>query len=185
MSYIDQNVIRKPGYSFYLVNIDCMPTSDHFNVVMDMEESIEELLPYLAAGFLGCTYIHGTGVINLMDAGHIVAIYPRQITITDLRSIEEGERLCGEYFQKIAEVKATKESIRPVFEKRPSLTVLDILRRLPKTGCGLCGCTTCMAFAAGVFRREIVIASCPPLALEPEKYRDLFNQLRANGYDAP
>ena len=161
---MNKEIIRREGYSFYLVNIDCLPNSDHFNVVMDLNEPIEESLPYLAASVSACTYIHGTGVINLMDSGHIVAIYPSRITITDVREIEEAEALCRHYMGKIEEVKAKRSSITPVYHKKPSLSVLGIFRSLPRTNCGLCRSPSCMAFAAKVFRGEDTIESCDPMA---------------------
>ena len=182
---MNRHVIKEKGYSFYLVNIDCLPNSDHFNVIMEMEDTVEELFPYLAAELAGCTYVHGTGVINLMDEGHIVAIYPRKITITDLGSPEEAKEICREYFQKISEIGLQKDTIAPVFHKRPSITVLDIFRALPRTNCGLCRSPTCMAFAAKVFQRGDVIASCDPIRSETEKYRQLLHQLRTNGYKTP
>lgn len=180
-----EQVIKEKGYSFHLVNIDCMPNSDHFNVVMEMEESVEELLPYLAGKLPFCTYAHGTGVINLMDRGHIVAIYPLKVTITDVGSLEAAVEISREYFEKISEVKVQKSSIEPVFHKQPSITVLDIFRSLPRTDCGLCRSPTCMAFAAKVFQRVDVIASCDPVVREREKYGQLIHKLQENGYKTP
>lgn len=177
--------IEEKGYSFHLVNIDCLPNSDHFNVIMEMRESIEELFPYLAAELVGCTYSHGSGVINLMDEGHIVAIYPRKITITDLSGLEEAQEICREYIEKISSTGMRRDQIKPVFNKKVSISVLDIFRSLPRTNCGLCRCPTCMAFAAKVFQRGDVIASCAPIMGEREKYRQLLQKLHANGYQTP
>ena len=182
---MNPETVTRPGYSFYLVNISCLPNSEHFNVIMDLEESVEEVLPYLASILPGCTYTHGTGVINHMDTGHIVGIYPRRITITDVVGTDEAERLCREYMDRINHVVRHRDEIDPVYQKRPTLTVLDILRSLPKTNCGLCGVPTCMAFAAKVFRREEAIGSCEPLVREQDRCRDLFLQLQANGYPIP
>ncbi|NTW35914.1 MAG: hypothetical protein HGB17_07255, partial [Syntrophobacteraceae bacterium] len=46
---MQQNITHCDGYSFMLVNIDCLRDSTHFNIVMDLQVSIEALLPYLAA----------------------------------------------------------------------------------------------------------------------------------------
>jgi len=92
---MDEHIHRRKGYLFYLVNIDCLRTSTLFNVVMELEASIEDLLPYLAACLPGCNYVHGSDVVDLMDAGHIVGIYPSRITITGVEGEEEAERLCG------------------------------------------------------------------------------------------
>jgi ArsR family metal-binding transcriptional regulator len=182
---MNDTVIREPGYSFTLVNIDCLPTSTHFNIVMQLDDSIEQLLPYLAACLPGCTYVHGTGVINLLEDGHIVAIYPRQITVTDVSGVEEARGVCRTYFQKIMDVGASRETISPLYERRLSIGVLDIFRALPRTNCGRCESPTCMAFAARVFRREARISDCVPLLDEVEKdtVEELLQRLRANGYE--
>jgi ArsR family metal-binding transcriptional regulator len=187
VSPMSRPVIREQGYSFYLVNIDCLPTSTHFNVVMNLEHSIVDLMPYLAACLPACTYVHGTGVINLMDGGHIVAIYPGQITITDVSDGTTAARLCRDYFAQIAHVLQSQDQITPVYEKRLSLSVLDIFRLLPGTNCGRCQTPTCLAFAAKVHRRESVVGECEPLLLDSagDNCRKLLQKLRANGYETP
>jgi len=182
---MDRTVFRENGYSFCLVNIDCLRTSTEFNVVMDLEESIEDLLPFLAASLLGCSYVHGTGVINLMESGHIVGIYPRQITMTLVRDRQEAARLCRHYFEKIREVKARRESITPVLKQRPDLTLLDILRALPKTNCGACESPSCSAFAARVFRREALLSACPAFLEGRSDHEALFRKMASNGYQVP
>lgn len=182
---MEMSVVQKEGYAYHLVNIDCMPLSEHFNIVMELDDSIEELLPYLAASLPGSTYIHGSGVINFMDEGHIVAIYPRRITITDVGSHEEAVRVCEDTRRRISEVKEQKSRIVPVYEQRPSLTVLEIFRSLPGTNCGRCNSPTCMAFAAKVFQRGDSIASCDPIRREREKYLHFLHKLQMNGYKTP
>jgi ArsR family metal-binding transcriptional regulator len=182
---MDDHIQRREGYSYYLINIDCLRTSTEFNVVMDLDASIQDLLPYLAACLPGCNYVHGSDVINLMDSGHIVGIYPRQITMTSVAGQEEADRLCGEYFERIRDTHRRKDTITPVFKKRSTLGVLDILRALPKTNCGVCSCPTCMAFAAQVFRREADLSSCPPFMDDLDKHGDLLQELRNHGYGVP
>jgi ArsR family metal-binding transcriptional regulator len=182
---MEPTTIQESGYRFTLVNIDCLRSSTHFNVVMEMDASIEALLPYLAAVLPGCTYVHGSGVINLMDDGHIVALYPNRITITDIADQDTAARLCGKYFEIIRRVRADGNKIVPQYHKQPSITLLDILRQLPRTNCGLCQSPTCMAFAARVFRRETSIHGCAPLVEQAasERVRTLLQLLEANGYE--
>lgn len=179
---MDSPADKKQGYSFRLVNIDCLRTSTDFNVVMELEESIEDLLPYLARILPGCNYVHGSGVIDLMDAGHIVGIYPDRITITSVRIREEAALLCRIYFDKILQVRADRNSIQPVYAARPTLTLLDILRALPKTNCGACQSPTCIAFAARVFRREAPVSLCPSFLEQREKHTALLEKMASYGY---
>lgn len=159
---------RRQGYSFKLVNIDCLPGSAHFNVVMQLDESIAELLPYLAAVIPNCTYVHGSGVVNVMDAGHIVGIYPERITLTDVSGPDQAAHLCALYFSRIQAVREHTDSIQPLFETRPKRSVLDFYRELPKTNCGQCGHATCLAFAAALYRGESALSACLPLASCPQ-----------------
>jgi ArsR family metal-binding transcriptional regulator len=171
-----------PGYSFSLVNIDCLPTSDSFNIIMNLEEPIEELLPHLAGSLPGCTYIHGSGVLNLMDDGHIVALHRQHITITEVDSWTEAENLCETYFRHISLVRSSKDSYAPVYEKQRTMTILDIFRLLPRTNCGLCSSPTCMAFAAKLYRHKGRVSACTPLKTDVARYEELLRRLQDNGY---
>lgn len=182
---IDDNSEMRQGYSFRLVNIDCLRTSTDFNVVMELEESIEDLLPYLAASLPSCSYVHGSGVIDFMDAGHIVGIYPERITITSVRSSEEAALLCRTYFEKIQQVRGARDSIQPVYKTRPTLTLMDILKALPKTNCGACESPTCIAFAARVLRREAPLALCPAFLEHCSRHENLLQKMASAGYDVP
>jgi ArsR family metal-binding transcriptional regulator len=150
-----------------LVNIECMPTSTKFNAIVDLEVDIGDLLPYLATVIRGCTYIHGTGELNYMDGGHIIAIRPRQITVTALEDEAEAHQVCQELQNMINQVDQQRESITPTLRKQARLDPLTVYRELPQTNCGECGEATCMAFAARVVSRELRATGCKPL-LEKE-----------------
>ncbi|MHC1742339.1 MAG: (Fe-S)-binding protein [Syntrophobacteraceae bacterium] len=182
---MDPPVVKKPGYSYSLVNIDCLPHSTHYNILMGLETSVESLLPYVAAILPGCTYVHGTGVVQLMDRGHIVAIYPDRLTLTDVRDGDEAEALCAEYFSLIERVERERPQLTPVLRKQRSISVLDIYRQLPRTNCGLCRLPTCFAFAAAVFRRESPVGSCQPVEQAPSEFEALIALLQTNGYPTP
>jgi len=173
------------GYAFHLVNIECMPGSSRFNVVMELEEPVEDLLPYLASIVPGCTYIHGSGTLQYMESGHIVSFAGRRATITDVGDREEGARWCRRCFELIRKSKHERPRLVPVHEKRPTVTVLDIFRALPGTNCGRCRRPTCLAFAAEVFRREASIGQCPPLMEQEQAGGAVIEKLRANGYPVP
>jgi ArsR family metal-binding transcriptional regulator len=152
------------GLDFKLVNIECMPTSTKFNVVIDLEVDIGELLPYLATEIRGCTYIHTAAELNYMDKGHIIAIRPRQITITAVQDELEARQLCKGLKTLINEVNRRRTNIQPTLHKRARLDPLTVYRELPRTNCGECGETTCMAFAARVVSRELTADGCKILA---------------------
>ena len=170
---------------FKLVNIECMPASTNFNAIVDLEVDIAELLPYLATVIRGCTYIHGAGELNYMDRGHIIAIRPRQITVTALADAAEAKQVCKELTNMINEVDKQRASITPTLRKHARLDPLTVYRELPQTNCGECGEVTCMAFAARVVSRELTAKGCKIL-LEKEyssQRERLWQMLEQAEYD--
>jgi ArsR family metal-binding transcriptional regulator len=143
-----------------LVNIECMPTSTKFNAIIDLEVDIGDLLPYLATEIRGCTYIDGTEELNYMQKGHIIAMRPKQITVTALQDEAEAQRVCEDLKAVINNVYQRRESITPTLHKRARLDPLSVYRQLPQTNCGECGESTCMAFAARVVIRELPASNC-------------------------
>jgi ArsR family metal-binding transcriptional regulator len=173
---------KREGFSYRLVNIDCLRGATSFNVLMSLERSVERLMPWLAASLAGCSYLHGTREISLMDNGHIVVIYPERMTLTDVKGPEEAEELCNRYYQLIQEVDACRDAWVPVYAKKTRITVLEILKSLPRTNCGECGETTCLAFASRVWRREVAVLGCSKLLENADDTRSLRAMLRADGY---
>lgn len=149
-----------------LVNIECMPTSTKFNAIIDLEVDITDLLPYLATEIRGCTYFHGTNELNYMERGHIIAIRPKQVTVTALQDEAEARQVCEELKRIINGVHERRDSITPTLRKQARVDPLTVYRELPQTNCGECGETTCMAFAARVVSRELPANHCGPLLLE-------------------
>ncbi len=168
-----------------LVNIECMPTSTKFNAIIDLDIDIGELLPYLATEIRGCTYVHGTGQLNYMDKGHIIAIRSRQITVTALQDEAEARQVCEDLRRIINSVHQRRESIAPTLHKQARLDPLSVYRELPQTNCGECGEATCMAFAARVVSRQLPVSGCGPLLLEDyEGSRErLWEMLKQAEYD--
>ncbi len=175
--------MRIKDYRFQLINIECLPTSIHLNLIMNFDDDIGDLLPYIAARLPGCTYIHGTDVINYPEKYHIVAIKPKEITITRVKDQEQAKELC-EYWKKfINETDSIRDKITPVFMKKVEIGPLDVFKSLPGTNCGECGYPTCMAFAAGVVKRETDIRDCRPFFNEVdfETRKALLDKLEKAG----
>ncbi len=168
-----------------LVNIECMPTSTKFNAIIDLDVDVGDLLPYLATEIRGCTYVHGTDQLNFMDRGHIIAIRPRQITVTALQDEREARQICEVLKNIINEVHRRRHRITPTLRKQARLDPLTVYRELPKTNCGECGEATCMAFAARVVNRHLQANRCNPLLLKDyESNRErLWALLREAEYD--
>jgi ArsR family metal-binding transcriptional regulator len=101
-----------------------------------------------------------------MERGHIIAIRPKQVTVTALQDEAEARQVCEELKRLINGVHERRDSITPTLRKQARVDPLTVYRELPQTNCGECGETTCMAFAARVVSRELPANHCGPLLLE-------------------
>lgn len=55
------------------------------------------------------------------------------------------------------------------------ISPIDVYKYLPKTNCGDCGESNCMAFATRVVNGELIIAGCPPL--QTDEYHGMLEEL--------
>lgn len=155
--------MRVQNYNFKLVNIECLPTSVNFNVLVELDTDIEDLLPYIAARLPGCTYIHGSKVVNYQQKYHIITFRPRELTITRVKGKDEARHLCKYYVDFINDTERLRPKIEPVYMKKVEIGPLDVFKFLPGTNCGECGYPTCLAFAAMVVKSEASVRRCVPL----------------------
>jgi len=57
------------------------------------------------------------------------------------------------------------------------ISPLDVYMLLPRTNCGKCGESNCMAFATKLVNREVLLELCKPL-IEEEKYGSQYSKLK-------
>ncbi len=84
------------------------------------------------------------------DKGHSFAFRSREIKAAPARDREEGRALIDRAVALANKAWRDPERIEPRYEKRTAANRMQIYRLLPRTNCGQCGYTTCMAFAAGL-----------------------------------
>ena len=65
---------------------------------------------------------------------------------------------------------ADRDRITPCLEPRSKAPALEIWKRLPRTNCGECGESTCLAFSVRVWMGEIGLQGCRPVFEGPLGY---------------
>ncbi len=149
------------GYSFRLVNISCLPSSTSLNALVELDQDISAVLPYLNALFEGGHYAHEEQIFDFMRDGHIVTLLPRQMKVTGVDDNREAREFLDWLKDEINRIWTARHEIEPLFEAKVRQSPLDVLRLLPRTNCGECGVPTCLAFAIQVIRGASAIDECP------------------------
>ena len=155
-------------FDMKLTTPDCSPGSAHYRVVLDLENDITEVLPYLNAEFEGAEYHHDSKILLWNKEDKKVAFRPFEIAVAPVENREEAERLAKDIVCTINDIWNRKDKIEPKFTgKKPPPKVLDIFKLLPRTNCRECGFLSCMAFATALQSDPSKISLCPYLS-EPD-----------------
>lgn len=157
-------------YSLKLVLPECNPSAVTVNAVVDLEDDISDIMPYLNAVVKAGSYDPELPCLRFTWEGKVVILYPRRIAISKLQDEVEAGQVLESVLQLIRSTCANRETIKPSFEKRGRVKALDVFRHLPRSNCGRCGEPTCLAFAVRVALGEKGPGDCPPLS-EPGNAR--------------
>jgi ArsR family metal-binding transcriptional regulator len=144
----------------------CHPGSASYRVVVEFENDISEVLPYLNAELEQPTdYRHKEGVLLWKYRDKAYAFRPKEIAITPVLDNDEGQKLAENIIETVNNIWERRDKITPSFEgKKPVPRLFDILKLLPGSNCKQCGFPTCMAFAAELRMDFSKSSLCPDLS---------------------
>lgn len=159
-------------YEFKQVEAGCAPGSGQYGLQVEVSNDISPVFPYLNALMDRADYYHQSSILIWREEDRAYALRPYEIKIVRAEGI--GDLLCArelvsEIVERVNSVWRDREHITPCFAEktRPRPSVIDIIRLLPRTNCKQCGCSTCLAYAAGLREGKTELGYCPAL-LKPE-----------------
>ena len=151
------------NYTTEFVHLACGSESGTPDLVIRLDRDISEVIPYLNTVLGGFQYTKEPRSVSFRLNGKLAVIHPRKICITAPGDRLEAEKIIEWLRDKINDTWERRDEIEPRFESVASPKVLEILRLLPKTNCGLCGEQTCMVFASQAAKGVKAPDDCPPL----------------------
>jgi ArsR family metal-binding transcriptional regulator len=154
------------GYRKEIFRPECNPSFQSLHCVAYLDEDIKAVLPYLNARLGGDEYYREPPAVTFRPQGKLITVHPRQIAVNALRDEEEADKILEWLKREINEAWEKRAEIEPSYESAPKPKLLEILKLLPKTNCGLCGEPTCMVFAARTAEGVKGPEDCPPLTGE-------------------
>lgn len=165
----------------------CLADPEKIRFIAYIEKDISSTFPYLNAILKGAIYNHAGLTLTLKMEGRLISLHPRMIAAGKVIDEQDALGVIEWIKEKINYCQANKDSIEPSYERRQSLTALDIFKLLPGTNCRKCGLLTCLAFAVELAEERVTIMKCQDLFFADfaGKRKELFRLLTASGYDAP
>jgi ArsR family metal-binding transcriptional regulator len=120
----------------------------------------------------GADYDHGAKILIWKNEGQSFAFRSREIKAAPAQDREEAKRLIEHAVTLVNDTWRERELLMPRYEARARINLMQIYRLLPRTNCGKCDCSTCMAFAAALLEGGKELNCCPVLQ-QPENEEDL------------
>jgi ArsR family metal-binding transcriptional regulator len=131
----------------------------------DLPVDISELFPYINAISDDAKMFDKPVHIRFTFLRRMFALYPLKGVGAPFETLTEAQDITGKLIVYLNDLHEKKETITPNNTLYKPIPIIDILRVLPRTNCGICGFTTCMAFAASLSKGEVAASQCPELTL--------------------
>jgi ArsR family metal-binding transcriptional regulator len=163
------------GYRLELCEPACSPGADRWSAKALLEESIAPVLPYLNAALRGADYHHEAQVVIWKAGGRKHAFRPREISVAPVGDREEAHRLIDSVVDTVNEIWHRRGEIEPSLRRRRLPSPIDIYKLLPRTNCGECGYSSCLAYATQLREGEADLSQC--LCLSDNSYVENRKQL--------
>mgnify|MGYP000170862610 CR=1 FL=1 len=167
--------------------LPCIADAEKIRFHAQLDRDISEILPYLNAILDSGIYNHYGKTLTIKKEGRIITIYSYDVQGAKIGNEEDAARILEWLKEKINYCYKNKDKIQPNYQRRQSLTPLDIYRLLPGLNCKQCGETTCFSFAIKLSAEETNIMHCGPILSSQyqKKRKILFQLLKSSGYTVP
>lgn len=156
IGYFDLS-LRMPGPLLRTGSPDSTSMIAHFKLNND----IAQLFPYIHALSEDAALYAKPIYIKFMLDEFLCALYPDSGAAAPFNDKRHAMAFMDRLIEFLNDIQSRMDSIEPDHRSYRPVSVLDIMRLLPRTNCGDCGYDTCMVFAVAVSRKEILPDLCP------------------------
>jgi ArsR family metal-binding transcriptional regulator len=149
----------------------CVADETKIRLVAHVGGGLAPVLPYLNALMQQASYTPRSETLTYTEGDRMIALHPGRIAIAKADEIVDAWLALERIRRQVEETWAGRDCVTPCYETRKRPPALEIFKRLPGTNCGLCGETTCMAFALRVWAGKVSIRQCTPVFLPEQETR--------------
>ena len=155
--------------SIRVLDVDiCIQQQDKFAAHTRASTDLSEVLPYLNGILRGADYNRDADSITFIHGIIEFSLVKDQVNVKKFANRTELHELLDWLQDLVNDTYESRSELTPVFTARRRSTVMALLSLLPRTNCGKCGEKSCMAFAARLYKLEVMLDACP--ALDEKKY---------------
>jgi ArsR family metal-binding transcriptional regulator len=143
--------------------LPCLAEPGRIIVIGTPDRALNDVLPYLAT-LPGIIAWNPDALTLTFRRPHgFMTLYNDKVYITQVVDGPEGLELLDSLVQAINAVWAKRAELIAVTARKHAPRHLDIWELLPRTNCGRCDESTCLAFAVAVVQQKRPLTDCQPL----------------------
>jgi ArsR family metal-binding transcriptional regulator len=154
----------------------CVADDTKIRLIAEISSNISPVLPYLNAVMTHASYDPAGDTLAFMEGYRMIVLYARRISAAKPDDIVDAWLTLERIRRHVNDTWACRSELEPSYVRRPQPQALQIYQLLPRTNCGKCGETTCMAFALRVSSGKLDPGLCHPLF--ETQHRGLLDRLR-------
>jgi len=155
--------------------LPCIAESDKIRVIVLFDKPFHEAIPVLFLMIPASTYNEALCSLSFRASkGELVSVYGSgRVCIATVSSIERAKEIL-EALRKAIEraysiIRERGGIPKSFIETKMNIRPLDVYKLLPKTNCGECGESSCMAFAVKLVNGQASPDECPHLSSEDKR----------------
>lgn len=155
--------------------LPCIAESDKIRVIAVFDKPFHEAIPILFLMTPASTYNEALCALSFRTSrGELVSVYGSgRICIATVSGIERAKEILEalrKAVEKAYNIMRERGGVsKSVLEAKMKIRPLDVYKLLPKTNCGDCGESSCMAFAVKLVNGQASPDECPHLSSEDKR----------------
>jgi len=151
------------GQILIMVLQSCLGDPTKIRAIAHITGDLSGVFPYMNAVMPDAFYNPQGPAFTWRDGYRMITLYPRRIAVAKADEIVDLWRVLELLRVRFNTSWQHRGEITPSFTLRERPPALEIYHRLPRTNCGACGETTCLAFAFKLWAGLTPLFRCAPV----------------------
>jgi DNA-binding CsgD family transcriptional regulator/ArsR family metal-binding transcriptional regulator len=148
-------------FSLSKAGICSLETRFPWGAYFKLDSDIRAVFPYINRDATGVRYFEQPEYLQFLFEACYTTLYPREVLAAPFAGEEQAILFFSNLTRYINRLYENRSRTEPNHKKFRPVSVVDVLKLLPRTNCRACGFTTCMAFAAALRQGKSSPDHCP------------------------
>ena len=148
-------------FSLSKAGIRSLESESCWGAYFQLDSDIRSVFPYLNRMLQSARYVQKPVYLQFPYLDCYTTLYPREVLAAPFSGKEEALSFFDNLSVFINEVFENRDHIEPDHKTFCPVSVIDVLKLVPRTNCRACGYSTCMAFAAALRQGKTTPSRCP------------------------